>query len=68
MPFAFSSLLSGMAAFIMLLRDVQMSNETGECWDQRVFKKRSTAMMKTEGRHVRCVRCEAAALASGIAV
>lgn len=65
-PFAFSSLLSGVAGFIMLLRDVQMSNETSECWNQHVFKKPSTAMMKTEGRHMRCVRCEAAGLIDSV--
>jgi len=61
-PFAFSSLLSGVAGFIMLLRDLQMSNETSECWNQHVFKRPSATMMKTEGRHMRCVRCQAADL------
>lgn len=61
-PFAFSSLLSGVAGFIMLLRDLQMGDETSECWNQHVFKKPSAAMMKIEGRHMRCVRCEAAGL------
>lgn len=62
-PFAFSSLLSGVAGFIMLLRDVQLGNDTSECWNQHVFKKPSPAMIKIEGRHIRCVRCDAAALA-----
>ena len=59
-PFAFSSLLSGVSGFIMLLRDVQVNNETSECWNQHVFKKPSAAMMKIEGRHMRCVRCDTA--------
>jgi hypothetical protein len=63
-PFAFSSLLSGVAGFIMLLRDVQIGNDTSECWNQHVFKKPSPAMIKVEGRHIRCVRCDAATLAS----
>ena len=62
-PFAFSSLLSGVAGFIMLLRDVQMGNDSSECWNQHVFKRPSSAMIKVEGRHIRCVRCDAAALA-----
>lgn len=62
-PFSFSSLLAGVAGFIMLLRDVQKGNDTSECWNQHVFKKPSPAMIKVEGRHIRCVRCDAAALA-----
>lgn len=62
-PFSFSSLLAGVAGFVMLLRDVQMGNDTSECWNQHVFKKPSPAMIKAEGRHMRCVRCDAAALA-----
>lgn len=62
-PFSFSSLLAGVAGFIMLLRDVQIGNDTSECWNQHVFKKPSPAMIKVEGRHIRCVRCDAAALA-----
>lgn len=65
-PFAFSSLLSGVSGFIMLLRDVQMSSETSECWNQHVFKKPSAAMMKIEGRHARCVRCDAASLVANL--
>ena len=63
-PFAFSSLLSGVAGFIMLLRDVQLGRNTSECWNQHVFKKPSPAMVKVEGRHVRCVRCAAAEIAT----
>jgi hypothetical protein len=64
-PFAFSSLLSGVAGFVMLLRDVQMGGDTSECWNQHVFKKPSPAMMKVEGRHIRCIRCTAAEIVSG---
>ncbi|WP_457337190.1 hypothetical protein [Rhizobacter sp. P5_C2] len=66
-PFAFSSLLSGVAGFVMLLRDVQLGSETSECWNQHVFKKPSPAMMKVEGRHIRCVRCSAAKIVSDAA-
>ena len=37
-PFAFSSLLAGIAGFIMLLRDVQLGSEVSECWNEHVFK------------------------------
>lgn len=61
-PFAFSSLLAGVAGFIMLLRDVQLREEVSECWNQHVFKIPSPLMMKKESRHIRCVRCNAADL------
>lgn len=64
-PFAFSSLLSGVAGFVMLLRDAQLGRSVSECWNQHVFKRPSPAMMKIEGRHSRCVRCDAAEIASG---
>ncbi|TDP72996.1 hypothetical protein [Roseateles toxinivorans] len=61
-PFAFSSLLAGVAGFVMLLRDVQIRGETSVCWTQHVFKRPSPSMLKVEGRHARCVRCDAAEL------
>ena len=61
-PFAFSSLLAGIAGFMMLLRDVQLGRQVSEGWNQHVFKKPSRAMMSVQGIHETCVRCAAVKL------
>lgn len=61
-PFAFSSLLAGVAGFVMLLRDVQLRQEVSESWNQHVFKIPSPLMMKRDGLHDRCVRCNVVGL------
>lgn len=58
-PFSFSSLLAGVAGFIMLLRDVQLSADVSEGWNQHVFKTPSPLMLSSQKRHLRCVRCTA---------
>ena len=61
-PFSFSSLLAGVAGFVMLLRDVQLSADVSEGWNQHVFKTPSSLMLSSQQRHPRCVRCNAAEL------
>lgn len=57
-PFAFSSLLSGIAGFMMLLRDIQLADSVSEGWSQHIFKAPSTKMMQYQGRHESCVPCK----------
>lgn len=56
-PFAFSSLMAGIAGFMMLLRDVQLSQSVSEGWTQHVFKKPASSMLAAQGVHDGCVRC-----------
>lgn len=61
-PFAFSSLLAGIAGFLMLLRDVQLPAAASDEWTQHVFKRPASTMIRAQGRHHNCVRCSAASL------
>ncbi|MES2928601.1 MAG: hypothetical protein V4843_17390 [Pseudomonadota bacterium] len=57
-PFAFSSLLSGIAGFMMLLRDVQSSEAVSYGWTQHVLKPPSHRMMQQQVTNALCVACE----------
>lgn len=59
-PFAFSSLFAGIAGFMMLLRDVQITEAASEGWSQHVFKAPSSRMLQPQSKHDLCVPCTAA--------
>lgn len=64
-PFAFSSLMAGVAGFIMLLRDIQLRKSVSEGWTQHMFKKPACSMMSSQGVDPACVRCQGFGLLLG---
>lgn len=56
-PFAFASLLAGIAGFIMLLKDLQNHAASSEGWTQHIFKLPTSHMHELRYRKERCPCC-----------
>lgn len=60
-PFAFASLLAGIAGFVMLLKDCLEDSRTSRGWTQHIFKKPTPYMLSQQYSNAQCVCCEARA-------
>jgi hypothetical protein len=56
-PFAFASLLAGVAGFMMLLKDLQTDKRPSEGWTQHIFKRPSMHMHELRHRKEYCSCC-----------
>jgi hypothetical protein len=56
-PFAFASLLAGVAGFMMLLKDVLHPRDSSEGWTQHIFKLPTKHMREHRYRKVHCACC-----------
>lgn len=56
-PFAFASLLAGIAGFMMLIKDLRHPNAQSVGWTQHVFKSPSRLMLQELTDRAECVVC-----------
>jgi ThiF family len=60
-PFAFASMLAGIAGFMMLLKDTQSAPPASEGWSQHIFKRPSYRELHRRSSRPTCVCCSAMA-------
>ena len=60
-PFAFASMLAGIAGFMMLLKDIQGAPPSSEGWSQHIFKRPSHRELHRRFSRLTCVCCSAIA-------
>lgn len=58
-PFAFASMLAGIAGFMMLLKDTQGAPTASEGWSQHIFKRPSHRELHRRASRPECVCCSA---------
>ena len=58
-PFAFASMLAGLAGFLMLLKDLQGTPTDSEGWSHHIFKRPSRLELRTKLSRLECVCCAA---------
>lgn len=61
-PFAFASLFSGIAGFIMFLKDIASESQKSQEWAQHLFKKPTRLMRAERATQADCVCCNAMAV------
>ncbi|MHB9835135.1 ThiF family adenylyltransferase [Paraburkholderia terrae] len=57
-PFAFASLMAGIAGFLMLLRDMATPSTASEGWTQHLFKPPKPSMHRHLAAQARCPCCQ----------